>query len=567
MKDKKIFITGLTGRLILGLAVFVAAVTAGSIIVGVRTYRNSIYRHYNDIGYQIAQSVELLFDYEELEEWGELTYRFNTTGEGADEIAEITSSERFMELEETLLNLRTGMDVNDIFVGVINLGELSEFTMEGIMDGSWAPIYYIMDTYPMEEYRFSFGDRSPITPDYIEGAGISYASGIPYDGYFVNEGNYGYNITAVYPVVRDGKTIAFVGVETPMRTLESDLNRYIFIVLVIVCIISAVLFIITAFILVNLLIKPIKLISHEAAYFVENENEVSENLRKVRNRDEIQVLAESVLAMEIGINEYIANLTKITAEKERIGAELNVATQIQADMLPRIFPAFPERTEFDLYASMSPAKEVGGDFYDFFLIDDDHIGLVMADVSGKGVPAALFMVIAKTLIKNRAQMGGSPAEVLAYANDQLGEGNEAELFVTVWFAIIQISTGKGFAANAGHEHPAIRRKDGKFELVKYRHSPAVATLSGIKFKEHEFQLNPGDSLYVYTDGVTEATRSDDVLFGIDRMLGALNKNPDADPKTMLENVRSDIDLFVGEAPQFDDITMLGFKYLGSGKES
>ena len=319
-------------------------------------------------------------------------------------------------------------------------------------------------------------------------------------------------------------------------------------------------------ILVNALIKPIKLISHEAAYFVENENEVSQELKKVRNRDEIQVLAESVLAMEIGINEYIANLTKITAEKERIGAELNVATQIQADMLPRIFPAFPERTEFDLYASMSPAKEVGGDFYDFFLIDDDHIGLVMADVSGKGVPAALFMVIAKTLIKNRAQMGGSPAEVLAYANDQLGEGNEAELFVTVWFAIIQISTGKGFAANAGHEHPAIRRKDGRFELVKYRHSPAVATIPGIKFKEHEFRLNPGDSLYVYTDGVTEATRADDVLFGVDRMLEALNKNPDADPKTMLDNVRSDIDLFVGEAPQFDDITMLGFKYLGSGKE-
>ncbi len=566
MKEKKIFITGLTGRLILGLAVFVAAVTAGSIIVGVRTYRNSIYRHYNEIGYQIAQSVELLFDYDELQEWGELTYKYNTTGEGEEEIAEVIASERFRELEQTLLNLRTGMDVNDIFVGVINLGELTEFTMEGIMDGSWAPIYYIMDTYPMEEYRFTLGDRSPITPDYIEGAGLSYASGVPYDGYFVNEGNYGYNITAVYPIVKDGKTIAFVGVETPMRTLESDLNRYIFIVLVIVCIISVILFIITAFILVNLLIKPIKLISHEAAYFVENENEVSENLKKVRNRDEIQVLAESVLAMEIGINEYIANLTKITAEKERIGAELNVATQIQADMLPRIFPAFPERTEFDLYASMSPAKEVGGDFYDFFLIDDDHIGLVMADVSGKGVPAALFMVIAKTLIKNRAQMGGSPAEVLAYANDQLGEGNEAELFVTVWFAIIQISTGKGFAANAGHEHPAIRRKDGKFELVKYRHSPAVATLPGIKFKEHEFQLNPGDSLYVYTDGVTEATRADDVLFGIDRMLEALNKNPDADPKTMLENVRSDIDLFVGEAPQFDDITMLGFKYLGSGKE-
>ena len=566
MKGKRIYITGLTGRLILGLAVFVAAVTAGSIIVGVNTYRASIHRHYNDVGYQIAHSVELLFDNDDLEEWGDLAFKYNTTGEGAEEIAEVVESEKFQNLETTLLNLRSGMDVNDIFVGVIDIDELNAYTPERVEDGTWAPIYYIMDAYPMEEYRFSLGDKSPIVPDYCEGARISYETGVPYGGYFINEGSYGYNITAVYPIVNGGRTIAFIGVETPMRTLESDLNQFIFIVLVIVCIISLVLFILTAFILVNALIKPIKTISHEAAYFVENENEISEKLKKIKNHDEIQVLAESVLKMEIGINEYIENLTKVTAEKERIGAELNVATQIQADMLPRIFPAFPERNEFDLYASMNPAKEVGGDFYDFFLIDDDHIGLVMADVSGKGVPAALFMVIAKTLIKNRAQMGGSPSQVLAYANDQLGEGNEAELFVTVWFAIIEISTGKGIAANAGHEHPALRRKDGKFELVKYRHSPAVATMNGITFKEHEFKLNPGDSLYVYTDGVTEATRSDDTLFGVDRMLDSLNKNPDADPKTMLETVRADIDEFVGTAPQFDDITMLGFKYMGPGKE-
>lgn len=550
----------------MGLAAVVAVVTAGSIIVGVRTYRSSIHRHYNDIGYQITRTVELLFENEELAEWGELAYRYNTTGEGEEEIEEVVSSERYQELLDALLDLRSGMDVNDIFVSVIDLELLGQFNEEGLYDGSWAPIYYIMDTYPMEEYRFSLGDKSAIHPDFIDITRQVYSTGVPNEGYLISEGTYGYNITAFYPVVSNGRSIAIIGVETPMRTLESDLNQYIFIVLVIVCIIAVVLFILTAFILINVLIKPIKTISHEAAYFVENENEISEKLKKIKNHDEIQVLAESVLQMEIGINEYIANLTKVTAEKERIGAELNVATQIQADMLPRIFPAFPERNEFDLYASMNPAKEVGGDFYDFFLIDDDHIGLVMADVSGKGVPAALFMVIAKTLIKNRAQMGGSPSQVLAYANDQLGEGNEAELFVTVWFAIIEISTGKGIAANAGHEHPALRRKDGKFELVKYRHSPAVATMDGITFKEHEFKLNPGDSLYVYTDGVTEATRSDDELFGVDRMLDSLNKNPDADPKTMLETVRADIDEFVGTAPQFDDITMLGFKYMGPGKE-
>ena len=278
--------------------------------------------------------------------------------------------------------------------------------------------------------------------------------------------------------------------------------------------------------------------------------------------DEIQTLAESFQGMTERMKQYIDEVTKITAEKERIGAELNVATQIQADMLPRIFPPFPERHEFDLYATMTPAKEVGGDFYDFFLIDDDHIGLVMADVSGKGVPAALFMVIAKTHIKNRAMMGGSPSEILAYANDQLCEGNEAELFVTVWMGIIEISTGKGVAANAGHEHPTIKRKDGKFELVEYRHSPAVATMEGIPFKQHDFELHPGDSLFVYTDGVPEATNANNELYGTDRMLEALNKDADADVKTLLENVKQSVDEFVGDAPQFDDLTMLAFNYFG-----
>ncbi|MBO6164504.1 MAG: SpoIIE family protein phosphatase [Lachnospiraceae bacterium] len=265
-----------------------------------------------------------------------------------------------------------------------------------------------------------------------------------------------------------------------------------------------------------------------------------------------------------------ANAEKMQSEKEkeRIGAELNVANQIQADMLPRIFPPFPERKDFDIYATMTPAKEVGGDFYDFFLIDDDHLGLVMADVSGKGVPAALFMVIAKTLIKNHAQLGEySPAKVLMQTNEQLCEGNEAELFVTVWLAIWQISTGKGLAANAGHEHPVLRRAGGTYELVKYRHSPAVATMEGMRFREHEFELHPGDSLFVYTDGVPEATNEKDELYGTDRMLDALNADPAAAPKEAIAAVKKSVDEFAAGTPQFDDITMMCLQYSGSEKDS
>ncbi len=285
---------------------------------------------------------------------------------------------------------------------------------------------------------------------------------------------------------------------------------------------------------------------------------------KVESGDEIGQLAVRFNDMQDNLKDYLENIRRVTAEKEKIGAELSVATQIQADMLPRIFPPFPERKEFDLYATMDPAKEVGGDFYDFFLADDDHLVLVIADVSGKGVPAALFMVIAKTLIKNRTQNNKdySPSKILSDVNDQLCEGNEAGLFVTVWLAIIEISTGKGIVANAGHEHPAIRRKDGNYELVVYRHSPAVATMEGIPFKEHEFELNPGDSIFVYTDGVAEATNLDNELYGTDRMLANLNENKDANPEFLLKQLKKDVDEFVGEAPQFDDITMLGLSWYG-----
>lgn len=282
-----------------------------------------------------------------------------------------------------------------------------------------------------------------------------------------------------------------------------------------------------------------------------------------RTGDEIQVLAENFEALSLKTLNYIDQVKKVTAEKERIGAELNVATQIQADMLPRIFPPFPDRKEFDLFASMNPAKEVGGDFYDYFLTDDDHIALVMADVSGKGVPAALFMVIAKTLIKNRAQMGGTPSEILADVNDQLCEGNEAELFVTCWIAIIEISTGKGWAANAGHEHPALKHKDGQFELITYKHSPALAVMPGIPFRQHEFELKPGDVFFVYTDGVAEATDAKNELFGPERMINVLNREPDANAKKLVENMAAGIEDFVEDAPQFDDITMLCFEYFGN----
>ena len=282
----------------------------------------------------------------------------------------------------------------------------------------------------------------------------------------------------------------------------------------------------------------------------------------INSRDEIGDLARGFNKMQDNLKLYTENLRTVTAEKERIGAELNVATQIQADMLPRIFPPFPQKKEIDLFASMTPAKEVGGDFYDFFLIDNNHLALVIADVSGKGVPAALFMVISKTLIKNRAMQGGTPAEILHDVNNQLCEGNEADMFVTCWLGIVDLATGVVTAASAGHEFPAICGPDRQFELFKDKHGFVLAGMEGARYRDYELRLERGGSLFVYTDGVPEATNANNEMFGADRMLESLKRCADSQPKAFLREVGDAVKAFTGEAPQFDDVTMVGLTWYG-----
>ena len=310
---------------------------------------------------------------------------------------------------------------------------------------------------------------------------------------------------------------------------------------------------------------PLKLLTRTMAG-IEGDNFDFTMAPEYFTHDEIQVLAKTFSDLSVRTKKYLTTISEITAEKERIKAELSVAAHIQADMLPKVYPPYPDRKEFDLYASMTPAKEVGGDFFDFFFIDDNHIALVIADVSGKGVPAALFMVIAKTLIKIRAQAGGSPAEILADVNNQLCSGNDSSFFVTVWLAIIDVSTGKGVSANAGHEHPAIRSAGGLYVLDTYKHSPPLAMMENLRYSEQEFVLRPGDSVFVYTDGIPEATDLSERLFGTDRMLEALNSDPDAGPEKVLSDVKKGVTDFVGDAEQFDDMTMLCFKYNGNAGE-
>ena len=249
-------------------------------------------------------------------------------------------------------------------------------------------------------------------------------------------------------------------------------------------------------------------------------------------------------------------------ETARLDTELTMATRIQAETLPNIFPAFPDREDFNIYATMNPAKEVGGDFYDFFLIDDTHLGIVMADVSGKGVPAALFMMVSKILVQNYAMMGLSPKEVLEAVNRQICANNPEEMFVTVWFGCLDLETGILQASNAGHEYPVLKNPDGEFEMVKDKHGLVIGGMDNVKYSQYELKMEPGAKLFLYTDGIPEATNSSNELFGTDRMVDALRIVENDDPEDILGVVKAAVEDFVKEAPQFDDLTMLCLEYNG-----
>ena len=384
-----------------------------------------------------------------------------------------------------------------------------------------------------------------------------------------NNEEYGY-LASAYVAILDGagQPAALASVDISMDMIDAQIRQLVRMTLLIACGVLVVSIVAYYFYIRRILIRPLGVLHRATRELVERRMEnLDEFCVDLHTGDEVEELAQAFQYMTVELQEYIRNLAGVTAEKERIGAELNVAAQIQSDMLPCIFPAFPDRHEFDIYASMTPAKEVGGDFYDFFLVDDDHLALVIADVSGKGVPAALFMVIAKTLLKNAAQTGLSPKAVLEKVNNQLCENNEAEMFVTVWLGLYEISTGHLTAANAGHEYPALRRSDGSFKLVHDRHGFVLAGMEGSRYREYELTLEPGDALFVYTDGVAEATDAGNTLYGTQRMLQALNACPGSLPEGLLRAVKEDIDRFVGQAPQFDDITMLSLQRKKGGGET
>ena len=382
----------------------------------------------------------------------------------------------------------------------------------------------------------------------------------------VTKSEYGWLSTCAEPVyASDGIAYAVVGVDIDMNQVVQRRNSFMLIMVIESITVLLIMAFVGNFYIRKVVSDPLCTLARDASAFGADDEADLEGLVvevPARRNDEILDLYEDIRKMQLGIIRYMKNLTAVTEEKERLSTELDIANRIQASMLPSTFPAFPDRSEFDVFAFMKPAKSVAGDFYDFFLIDDDHLGVVMADVSGKGIPASLFMMMAKIIINNTAQLGGSPHEVLQMANERICENNDANMFVTVWFGVITISTGHVVASNAGHEYPVVQNEDGVYELLRDKHGFVLGGMEGIRYRDYEFDLHKGQILFLYTDGVPEATTEQNEQFGPDRMMEALNQKQTAGPEELINHMLDTVDGFYGGAEQFDDITMLAIRYIG-----
>lgn len=528
--------TGITGKLTLGVIIFGILLGVLISMVGYREFTSVLEQQYNDSAYEIAQTALNYLNPDKFEEY----------------LAAGQPDGEYYQIEKQLDELVDATDTTLIYVARVDRSDYRTLT-------------YIYDAVNSKSgfRRYPFGYTAlGVEEKYADNVRNIMTKGERAAEYLYSYSEESGAHTTAGIAVYDSKEniVAILGVEKAMTRLENARNTYVKHVLAGVLIaVLLFLFLYSAFLYREMLL-PILAVTDEAKRFADS-NIPSDALLSIKKNDEIGVLAKAVDKMERDIVEYVENLTAVTAERERIGAELSIAAQIQADMLPGVFPAFPKRPEFDIYAVMNPAKEVGGDFYDFFMVDERHLAVVMADVSGKGVPAALFMVIGKTLIKDRTQPGRDLGEVFTEVNELLCESNKEGMFITAFEGVLDLASGEFIFVNAGHEIPFVCKKGDVFEPRQISAGFVLAGMEGMRYHCGTMRFAPGDKLFQYTDGVTEAANKDNELYGMKRLHRILMRNAAKRPEELLVKVREDIDDFVGEAPQMDDITMLCVEYL------
>ncbi|MCR5747839.1 MAG: SpoIIE family protein phosphatase [Lachnospiraceae bacterium] len=386
---------------------------------------------------------------------------------------------------------------------------------------------------------------------------------------------YGHLILAAEPIKNDGKIVAYLITDVFLNEILKSAGGAIVAAFIFLSLLIGINMYLGRRYFNKNLVEPINQITDAAREYLYEEDSEAEigseeipgsfSKLNIHTGDELEQLAGVMKKLEMDLDRYIRNLTSATAEKQRIATEFELANSIQTNAMPNIFPVFPDHNDFEAYAITEPAKEVGGDFYDFLMLDDTHIALVVADVSGKGIPAALFMMIAKTIIKNQAGFTQDPAEILENSNEQLCDSNIESMFVTVWLAVIDIAAGELTYSLAGHERPIIKQ-NGCWECRKSRAGMPLGAVKGIKYKNETLKLSSGDIIFEYSDGVTEAKNAGNEMYGRKRFLDVLNQTETNIPNRIISSVRSDIKEFVGDEEQFDDITMLVFCYRKQEKE-
>ena len=544
----KNFISGFAFRMISGIVLWFLLFTVIVSAIGYIKFTDSLTEEYNDSAFRTAESAVMLVNGDKIDEYLEAEKNRN----GSEEKPFV--GEEYTDRWERMNILCRKQNVTLIYVIKVDTSDYGRY--ESVFntvnaDSGYTPwaVGYTRET-TNEEYRKIYRD--------IYENGLKRGTVVRTEGLNDREAH----ITSLIPVKNsEGEVSAILCVERPMAELALGRREYLDNVLLATVILMIVSSVCLALYIKHQFAKPIEKISAEATRFAkEPSHSESAGLEGISEIREVSVLAESIGKMENDTLRYMEELTKATAERERMAVELSLAATIQANMLPSTFPPYPNRSDFEIFASMDAAKEVGGDFYDFYLLDNDRFVFLVADVSGKGIPAALFMMRAKMTVKALAESGADVHVILSTANEKLCEENEAGMFVTLWLGIVDLKTGVLSYANAGHNPPLLRRRQGAFDYVKTRPNFVLAGVDGAAYRKNEIQLLPGDELFLYTDGVTEATDMKQEMFGEARLLKVLNGISEETAESRCKAVKNAIGGFVGEAEQFDDITMLSVKF-------
>ena len=529
-------------QLFAGIILFGVLLCVGTSLLGYREFTVVLERQYNDTAYRVAETAESYLNPDRFEE-------YLSTGK---------TDREYEEIEQRLDDLTDKMGATFIYVASVDRTDYRVLT-------------YIYDSVDPDSGfdRYELGYTAVgVDEKYVGNVKRMMENGERATEYLYSYSQEsGAHTTAGLPVRdSDGEIVAILGVEMPMTELDNARQTYVLHVVAVSAVMISLFLLVGSLLLSRGVIQPLILITNEAERFAASGVQRADTMEKVQSRNEIGVLASSVGQMELDIEKYVRDLTAVTAERERIGAELSVAFRIQSDILPAVFPAFPDRKDFDIYASMAPAREVGGDFYDFFLIDESRLGLVIADVSGKGVPAALFMMIARTLIRNHVQSGEEPADALTAVNEQLCENNKENMFVTAWLGVLDLSSGQLKFANAGHNPPLFKHGDGEYEYMRVRAGLVLAGMEGIRYRQSSVQLSRGDRIFLYTDGVTEAESQNHIFYGEESLCDVLRGLTESAPEETVAAVDADVRRFAEGAEQVDDITMMCLEYTGNGSE-